>query len=129
MGLSQVELIMARRQIAALINADPVSITLMRREKLPTPGGGWRWGPETPLPPQTVTLVPFKRRMTEFLINTELGDIPDLPYTIVGPPTLNIMKDDIFTWEGDQFIVQELDIKVEVRVAAHVDYFGGAKNG
>lgn len=120
---------MARRQIAALIKADPVNIVLKRKLKIDVPGGGWRWGPETTLRPQTVTLVPFKRRLTEFLVNTELGDVPDLPYTIIGYPNLDIQKDDVFDWEGDTFIVRTLDIKEEVRVAAQVDYLGGAKNG
>jgi hypothetical protein len=120
---------MARRQISALIAADPVEIVLKRKPKIDAPGGGWRWGPETALPPQTVTLVPFKRRLTEFLVNTELGDVPDLPYTVVGHSTLDIKKDDVFQWEGDTYIIKAVDIKLEVRVAAEVDYLGGTKNG
>lgn len=129
MGLSRVELLASRRQIAAMIAADPVDIILKRKQKIDAPGGGWRWGPETPLPPQTVTLVPFKRRLTEFLINTELGEIPNLPYVVVGDHTLDIKENDVFIWEADTFIVKTIDVKVEVRVAAQVDYLGGTKNG
>lgn len=128
MGLSQVEKVMGRRQLDALIRSDPVEIILKRRPKLSVPGGGWRYGAEVSLVPQVVTIVPFKRRMTEFLVNTELGDLPDLPYIILGYPTLDILRDDTFYWQGDLFKVETIDLKREVRVAAHVDYFGGTTN-
>jgi hypothetical protein len=67
--------------------------------------------------------------MTEFLVSTELGDVPDLPYTILGRHDFDVKKGDWFTWEGDKFEIITIDIKQEVRVAAHADYFGGAKNG
>jgi hypothetical protein len=129
MVMSPVQLLMERRQIEALIKADEVTITLHRREKLAVPGGGWKWGPETELTPQRMALIPFKRRMTEFLVATEIGDVPDLPYMILGRYNLNIAKDDWFFWQGDKFEVQTVDIKQDVRIAAHVDYFGGLKNG
>lgn len=129
MGLSRVELIQARRQIHALIQADPVDIVLKRRQKIDTPGGGWRWGTTSSLTTQTVTLVPFKRRFSEFLVNTELGDLPDLPYTMIGYHNLNAEKGDTFVWQGDTFEIREKDPKTEVRVMVHVDYYGGSKNG
>ena len=122
--MSPIARVMERRQIDALILADPVDIVLRRRVRVDMPGGGWKWGPETPLPPQQVTLIPFKRRMTEFLVNTELGNVPDLPYVLVGRHTLDIRRDDWFEHNGDKFQVQTIDLKTEIRVAAHVDYFG-----
>jgi len=129
MGVSRIERVMGRRQIEALILADPIDIVLIRREKIPAPGGGWRWGPSTPLDPQQVTLIPFKRRMTEFLVNTEMGEVPDLPYVLVGRWNLDIERDDTFTYNGDQFEVKTIDIKEEIRIAAQVDYYGAKNNG
>jgi hypothetical protein len=124
MAVSQVERLMARRQIEAMILADPVEIAFERKAKIPAPGGGWRWGPPTPLEPQQVTLIPFKRRMTEFLIGTEIGSVPNLPYVLVGRWNLDIERYDTFVWKGDKFEVQTIDLKEEIRVAAQVDYFG-----
>ena len=122
--MSPVARVMERRQIDALIKADPVDVVFHRRSRIDTPGGGWKWGPETSLPPQEVALIPFKRRMTEFLANTELGNVPDLPYVLVGRHDLDIQRDDWFIHLGDKFQVQTIDLKTEVRVAAQVDYFG-----
>ena len=125
-----VELIMARRQINALIKADPIQVVFRRKTKIETPDGGWRWGPAVPLPDQEVCLIPFKRRMTEFLKNTELGDVPDLPYVLLGRYNLDIEPDDLFTYNGDEFQVKTIDMaEPEVKTAAQIDYFGGGTNG
>lgn len=129
MVLSHTERIMARRQIDALIRSDAVDIVLNRKTKVDDGAGGWKYGPSTPLKSQTVAIIPLKRRMTEFLINTELGDLPQLPYVIIGYPDLDVEKDDTFTWQGDKFTVETIDIKQDVRIAAQVDYWGGAING
>lgn len=128
-AVTQIERLAARRQIAEILRRDGVELVLRRRTKVSAPGGGWKWGAEAPLEPQLMALIPFKRRMTEFLVATELGDVPDLPYTILGAHDLDIEPKDRFTWEGDEYEVQTVDIKQEVRIAAHVDYYGGAKNG
>lgn len=122
--VSTVERIMARRQIDALILSDPVSLEFERQEKVSTPGGGWRWGAEVKLEPQQVALIPFKRRMTEFLVDTQYGEIPDLPYVLLGRYNLNVEEKDSFWFQGEQFVVQTIDLKREIRTAAHVDYFG-----
>lgn len=124
-----VERLMARRQIRAMIESDKITVVIQRRMKISTPGNGWKWGPTVTLDPQEAALMPFKRRMTEFLVNTELGDVPDLPYLLLGYPDLDVRKDDRFTWNGEEFVVGTVDFKKEVRVAAQVDYFGGNSNG
>lgn len=127
--MDRVEEIMSRRQIQAIIAADSISVILYRSLKISDGAGGFIQGPKNPLPPQTAALIPFKRRLTEFLVNTEMGDVPDLPFVLLGMPTLDVMRGDTFTWQGDSFEVQTIDIKTNVRVAAHVDYFGGTHNG
>lgn len=127
--MSHTELVMARRQIAAMIRSDPTKLFLIRSTDVPDGAGGFTKGNPIPLREQTVLFAPFKRRMSEFLVNTELGDLPDLPYVIVGYPDLDIQRDDEFWLNGDHFSVRTVDIKTKVRVAAQVDYFGGASNG
>lgn len=125
-----VELVMARRQIDALIKADPAEVVFRRKSKVELPDGGWRWGDPVPLPKQEVCLIPFKRRMTEFLKNTELGDVPDLPYLLLGRHNLDIEPNDLFTYNGDEFQVKTVDLaEPEVKTAAQIDYFGGGTNG
>jgi hypothetical protein len=122
--VSAVERIAGRRQVRQLIHDDPVTIVLHRREKIDTHGGGWKWGAETDLPPQTVALIPFKRRMTDFLVNTELGNVPKLPYTFLGNYDLDIQPDDWFDHNGDKFQVKTIDLKTEIRITGQVDYLG-----
>lgn len=125
----RLERMMERRQVDALINADPTQIVLKRKTKVSAPGGGWRWGPEIELPPQEVTLMPFVRRMTDFIINTELGQIPNLAYILVGRHYLDIERLDTFHYQGDLFEVKELDFKQDVRIAAQIIYYGADQDG
>lgn len=132
--VTAVQRLMERRQIDALIKSDPIHVTFYRKLKISTPDGGWKWATDpTPIlpggKPQEVFLQPFKRRMTEFLVNTELGDVPDLPYILIGRWNLDIEKDDYFFWQGDKFEVKTLDFKQDIRIAAQVDYYGGTLNG
>lgn len=120
-----VERIMGRRQIDRMLDDEAVPIVFRRRTKVDTPGGGWKWGTETALPAQMVCLIPFKRRMTDFLINTEAGEVANLPYVLVGPHDLDIQEGDLFTYQGDEFEVKTIDFKREIRTAAQVDYHGG----
>lgn len=129
MVTSHIERLMGRRQIDALIRSDPIELILRRRAKIDVPGGGWRFGSETSLPPQTVTLTPFKRRMSEFVVGTELGEIIDGAYVVLGYSDLDIKRDDRFTHAGQEFTVVQVDIKTEVRTAAIVDYFGAKTSG
>lgn len=131
MTLKGVELIQARRQIDAMIRADAVMVTFLRREKVDTGDGGWRWGELAPLPaPQQIALIPFKRRMTEFLKNTELGEVSDLPYVLLGRYNLNVRKHDRFVISGQEYEVKTIDMgEPEVKTAAQVDYYGGGPNG
>lgn len=120
---------MGRRQIDALILSDPIDVRLHRREKIVIPGSGWRWGAEVTLQPQQATLIPFKRRMTEFLVSTEIGEVPDLPYVLLGRWNFDVEVKDWFEVNGEKFEVKTLDLKKEVRIAAHVDYYGKNDNG
>lgn len=123
--MSDVERLMSRRQIARLINADKVEIVISRRPRVTAPGGGWRYGVGVNLPPQIVSIIPFKRRMSEIVINTESGDVLSGDYVILGEHDLDVARYDTFTLAGEHFRVIQVDLKVEVRKAALVEYYGG----
>lgn len=127
---SDIERIMARRQIKAIIDSDPVDVMFTRVSMIPDGAGGYKRGTPTPIAAQTVTIIPFKRRFSEMMINTELGDVTEYPYTIVGMPGLDVQRGDIFTWAGDQYEVHQIDpMHQDVRVVAQIDYSGGRTNG
>lgn len=126
--MSRVETIMARRQVDAEIKTDPVSISIIRREKIDTLDGGWKWDDAEPLEPITVLIMPAKRRMSEMTVNTELGDVVDYPYIVLGYHYDDIQRDDSFYWNGDRFQVKTLHIKDQVSKTAQVDYYGGENN-
>lgn len=122
---------MSRLQIDAMIKADPIDVVIRRYSVVKLPDGGTRKNPTpTVLVSQKARLIPFKRRMTEFLNNTELGDVPDLPYVLLGYWDMDLKRGDLFTYNGDEFEVKTLDIaEPEVKTSAHVDYYGGENNG
>ncbi len=119
---------MARRQVDAEIKADPVTIILTRKPKLADGAGGWTWGTEVPQPPLTVRITPAKRRLSDMLQNTEIGDIVRSPYVVLGYHDANIQRDDTFQWNGDTFVVKSTEVKNEVQTLAQVDYLGGTHN-
>jgi hypothetical protein len=124
------ELIMARRQIRAMIQADPISVTLSRRTKTKTAANGWVWSSPTALAAQTCRLIPFGMRVTQFLLNTDLGKLPQLPYLLLGPAGMDAKRGDTFVFNGDNFELVTEDIgEPEVKCLYQVDYWGGENNG
>lgn len=121
-----VERIAGRRQVEQMIKDDPITVVFHRRERVAVHGGGWRWGSESARPPQEIALIPFKRRMTDFLVNTELGEVVNLPYVFVGRWNLDVEQDDWFTYGGDKYVIHTIDLKTEIRISGQVDYFGRA---
>ena len=129
MVTNRVEILMGRRQVNRLLHDEGIVISFSRQPKLQVAGGGWRLGAPVDVVPQLVALIPFKRRMSEVLVNTELGNIENLPYVLIGTHLLNIERDDRFAWDGDEYQVKSVDPKnQDIRIAAIVDYFG-ASNG
>lgn len=125
MGLSQVELVMARRQVQAIINSDPEWVVFNRTTLVKQPDNSYKEGPSTPIAAQKVCFIPFKRRLTESIINSEFGEIPGQPYVLVGNYQLDVKRNDEFTWQGDKYVVQALDIKKQQHIVAQIDFKGG----
>ena len=116
---NRVELLMRRRNVVEFREADELEVVLKRRAKIPS-AGGWKWGPETPLAPQRVRIVPAKRRYGDETVNTEQGAIPTWPYVILGEPDMDIQEGDKFTWAGDDYIVKSIEADTEERTVAAV---------
>ena len=127
--MQRTELLMARRQVHAEILSDPVIITPVRRSQIADGSGGWRWSAPTPQLPIQVLIAPAKRRLSDMLVNTELGDVPNYPYIVLARHTADLRRDDTFVWNGDEFEVKSIHIKTQVSITAQVDYFGGTHNG
>jgi hypothetical protein len=123
------ERIMGRRQVEAEIKSDPVNITISRRTKVDDGAGGWTWSNPTTLDPQEVTITTAKRRLSDMLQNTELGDVVRAPYVVIARHDADIRRDDEFLWNGDHFKVISTQIKTEVQLTAQIDYLAGAHNG
>jgi hypothetical protein len=123
--MNRVELLMHRREIAAYIKADYVTVVLTPRKKVRTPSGAWVWEDQAPRRPQRVRLVPYKRRLTDFVVNNTAGNVERLPYVLVGDHTMEVAQDDRFQVGDEKFVVKWVDIQREVRMAAGVDYLGG----
>lgn len=129
MGLSEVERLMGRRQVDALIKSDPAVIHPLRKTKIPDSSGGHRWSDPTPIAePLEVLIAPAKRRLSPMMVNTELGNVVEYPYIVLARHNADLNPDDIFTWEGDEFEVKSIHIKTQVSITAQVDYYGGTKN-
>jgi len=101
--MEQSELKALRRVMHKFIDADSVMISFTRIPKTDSGNGGWIDGTPTSTTSQEFRLVPFKRRLTEQEKNTQDGDIPILPYVLVGNWDCDVLRDDTFTFviEGD----------------------------
>lgn len=119
-----VERKMQRRQTTAFIAADAEQITIHRQQKI-AKNGGWVWGPETVLPPQTIRLVPAKRRYGDATTNTEAGQVVNWPYIAEGEPDLDIQPDDWFLHQDQKYQVKSVEQDRDVKTLAFLDYFGG----
>jgi hypothetical protein len=126
--VSAAERLMSRRQVQAMIKADPVTIIPIRTTKVDDGAGGWLPSTPTPVKPITGTIVPAKRRLSNMLTNTELGDVLRAPYIFLGPHNADLLKGDIFAWDGNDFEVQELELKEEIGITAQIDYVKGPQN-
>lgn len=123
--MDRIELLMQRRQMQAYIEADSSSFKLFRKTRVRTPAGGWKWSDPVALDPQPGRLIPFKRRMVDFVVSTTAGQTEKLPYVLVGYHDLDVQQGDTFSYNDAEFVVKEVDPNRDIRTAAMVDYIGG----
>lgn len=109
-----------RKVMARFIAADGRKIVLQRPTLTETETGGFVKGNYIPIEPaQLFRLVPYKRRLTDLTTPTADGEIPTIPYVLVGLYNNNIQRMDEFTLDGVFYRVQGLEPHTNDRV--HTD--------
>lgn len=98
-----------RKVMEAFIKADGRSITLMRPQFTKTPTGGYVKGNYTALPPQVFRLVMYRRRLTDLTTPKADGEVPTLPYVLVGAFGSDVERMDEFTLDGVFYRIQGLE--------------------
>lgn len=121
---NRIENLVEKRQTTAYIRAEPVLLVLKRPSLVKTGAGGLRQGTPTPLPPQKVRLIPFKRRLTKLTRDTPEGDIINLPYVLMGFWDMNIKVGDEFEYEDGQYKVESIEPNRAFRTLANITYAG-----
>jgi hypothetical protein len=105
-----------RKVMAAFIRADGHSITLQRPTFSTTGTGGYIKGSFAPvLPAQTFRLVPYRRRLTDLTTPQADGEIPTIPYVLVGVYNSNIQRMDEFTLNGAYYRIQGIEPGTNIR--------------
>lgn len=108
-----------RKVMAVFIAADGRMVVMNRPEFSTTETGGYVKGNYVPLPPQLFRLVPYRRRLTDLTTPQADGEIPTIPYTLVGLHNSNIQRMDEFELDGVFYRVQGLEPHTNDRV--HTD--------
>ncbi len=113
--MGSAELLLRRRNLDAFIRADPVTITFSRPTQVNTGNGGWKPGTPTVLPPQQMRFVPFKRRLSDEIVNTQDGYQMYGEYVLVGRPNIDAEKGDEFDHNGLHYRVKDIEPKSDDR--------------
>lgn len=121
-----------RQNLKEFIKADPISLVLMRPTLTKTAAGGYIKGASTPITRQTFRLVPFKRRLSESQVTSQMGNTQLLNYVLVGYWNANIRRDDEFEYNGDNYRVVSIEPKADDRsktdrVVVELEIHGGDK--
>lgn len=106
---------MRRQVLTAYIAADPVSISFRRYPKMDDGAGGWLKGAVQNIAPQTMRLVPYKRRLSSLTDHTADGDIPHVQYSLVAMPDVDVERWDEFTLNGAEYKVTGIEPKTQIR--------------
>jgi hypothetical protein len=110
---------MLRKNLDAFIRADPLMISLARSVKIQTDAGGWVKGPPVILAPQQFRIGWFTRRLSKSVNNTAEGYISVQSYIIIGRWDVDLLRDDEFDYQGNHYIVDEVEPKTDDRT--HTD--------
>lgn len=108
-----------RKVMSAFIEADGRQITLQRPAFSTTETGGYAKSSFDSLPPQLFRLVMYRRRLTDLTTPKADGEIPILPYVLVGYYNSNIQRMDEFSLDGVYYRVQGIEPHTNDRV--HTD--------
>jgi hypothetical protein len=108
-----------RKVMAAFIEADGRPIVIRRPTFSETETGGYVKNNFISLPPQVFRLVMYRRRLTDLTTPKADGEIPTLPYVLVGYYNSDIQRMDEFTLDNVYYRVQGIEPHTNDRV--HTD--------
>lgn len=118
------ELAIQTTMTEAFILADAEQVVFSRRTKLVDGSGGFTFTTAPLANAQTVRLIPASDKVTEVI--TQDGQRARPQYTLIGMPTLDIKKYDLFTWRGSTWEVVEVHMKPDYEKKGDVIlYVGG----
>jgi hypothetical protein len=98
-----------RKVMAEFIRADGRQITIRRPTFSETETGGYAKGNFVSLPPQIFRLVMYRRRLTDLTTPKADGEVPTLPYVLVGYYNSDIQRMDEFTLDNVYYRVQGIE--------------------
>lgn len=102
-----------RRNTKAFIDADPLTLELIRKPRIDTADGGWKFGEPTTVPPQVLRLIPQSDVMP--LVQTPDGVQLTPSYVLLGEWTADIQRWDAFAVGGVKFMIVS-PIRPDVRI-------------
>lgn len=112
-------LLMLRQVMREFILANYRTIQLRRPHFSKTEAGGYVRSNWEVVEPQQFRLIPFKRRITDQALEVADGEIPNLPYVLVGFHDCNLKRNDEFFYNGGYYRVLGVEPNTEDRV--HTD--------
>ncbi len=99
--MTPAELEIHQRNTLAFIQADPVTLTLSRREKVPTDAGGYVWQDDVPVGAQTFRMIPASDSAPE--VKTSSGRLTLPSFVLMGVHDANMQRWDKFTINGETY--------------------------
>lgn len=103
------ELAARRRNLAAFISADPISVEFQRYPQTSDGAGAWVKGPVVVVSAQTCRLIPYKRRLASLSDDVSAGDIPNVQYSLVGYWNMNVERWDEFFYNNAWYKVTGME--------------------
>lgn len=98
---SRIEIALRRKNLTAYIAADPQEIVFTRYPRIDDGAGGWRKGTPVQVGPQTMRLVPYKRRLSSLTDMVTAGEIPNVQYSLVAAYNADVERYDEFELHGE----------------------------
>lgn len=98
-----------RRVMEEFIRADGRKIQLHRPIFRKTPTGGYIKEQWTSLDPQVFRLVMYRRRLTDLTTPKADGEVPTLPYVLVGAYSSDVKRMDEFFLDGVYYRIQGIE--------------------
>lgn len=111
------------RQVKAYIEEQPLDLVLVRKIRVPTPGGTGYRETDATLAPQRVRLndVPSARQATR---QSSAGQVTRIDGELIGMPDLDVQAGDTFTTDEGKWLVVHVGTNQSVRTVVDVEFLG-----